>query len=142
MNILKRLSKKADKIRVTDAISHQHSANDDTIPNDYIFVKAGLRGKMLKIDLDDIDLVEAMNNYVAFHRGTQKTLAYLTLKKLEERLPNSQFMRVHKSYIVALRQISSMENNELILKKFPKRIPIGAIYKEAFLERVKSKLMS
>lgn len=58
---------------------------------------------MLKIDLDDIDFVEGMNNYVAFHRGPQKTLAYLTMKELEDRLPNSQFMRVHKSYIVALR---------------------------------------
>jgi DNA-binding LytR/AlgR family response regulator len=128
--------------RVTDAIAHQPCSNTDAIPNDYIFVKAGQRGKMLKIDLDDIDFVEAMNNYVAFHRGTQKTLAYLSLKELEERLPNSQFMRVHKSFIVALMQISSMENNELVLKKLPKRIPIGANYKDAFMERMKNKLMS
>ncbi|OJW31497.1 MAG: hypothetical protein BGO54_13625 [Sphingobacteriales bacterium 46-32] len=128
--------------RVTDAVAHQPCSNPEAIPNDYIFVKAGQRGKMLKIDLDDIDFVEGMNNYVAFHRGQQKTLAYLTMKELEERLPNSQFMRVHKSYIVALKQISSMENNELILKKLPKRIPIGANYKDAFMERMKNKLMS
>lgn len=128
--------------RVTDVVTHQPCSNPDAIPNDYIFVKAGQRGKMLKIDLDDIDFVEGMNNYVAFHRGPQKTLAYLTMKELEERLPNSQFMRVHKSYIVALKQISSMENNELILKKLPKRIPIGANYKDAFMERMKNKLMS
>lgn len=124
------------------AMAAQPSICVEAIPNDYIFVKAGLRGKMLKIDIDDIDFVEAMNNYVAFHRGTQKTLAYLTLKELEERLPSSQFMRVQKSFIVALKQISSMENNELILKKLPTRIPIGANYKEAFMERMKSKLMS
>lgn len=69
-------------------------------------------------------------------------LAYLTLMELEDRLPNSQFMRVHKSFIVALKQISSLENNELILKKLPRRIPIGANYKEAFMERMKNKLMS
>lgn len=128
--------------RVMDVLAHQPGANNDAIPNDYIFVKAGQRGKMLKIDLDDIDFVEGMSNYIAFHRGTQKTLAYLTMKELEERLPGSQFMRVHKSYIVALKQISLMENNELILKKLSKRIPIGANYKDAFMEKMKNKLMS
>jgi DNA-binding LytR/AlgR family response regulator len=127
--------------RVTNALSHQLQTNTEAIPNDYIFVKAGQRGKMLKIDIDDIDLVEGMGNYVTFHRGTQTTMVYLTMKEIEERLPVSQFMRVHKSYIVALKQISSMENNELILKKPLKRIPIGANYKEAFMERMRGKLM-
>ncbi len=75
--------------RLSDIMSHQLPSNAEAIPNDYIFVKAGLKGKMLKIDLDDIDFVEGMSNYVAFHRGTQKTLAYLTLKELEERLPGN-----------------------------------------------------
>lgn len=127
--------------RINDVISHQQCADSEAIPNDYIFVKAGQRGKMLKIDLDDIDFVEGMNNYVAFHRGSQKTLAYLTMKELEERLPGSQFIRVHKSFIVALKQISLMENNELALKKLSKRIPIGANYKDAFIERMKNRLM-
>ena len=127
--------------RVSDIVLNQPASNSTVIPGDYIFVKAGQRGKMLKIDLDDIDFVEAMNNYVAFQRGTQKTMAYLTMKELEERLPNSQFMRVHKSYIVALKQIASVENNQLLLKKTLKRIPLGANYKEAFMERMKNKLM-
>jgi DNA-binding LytR/AlgR family response regulator len=128
--------------RVTDIMAHRPHSAADAIPNDYIFVKAGTRGKMLKIDFDDIDFVEARNNYVAFHRGITKTLVYLSLKELEERLPVSQFMRVHKSYIISLKEISSMENNELVLKKLPRRIPIGANYKEAFMEKMRSKLMS
>lgn len=127
--------------RVTDSIAQQPSVFTEALLNDYIFVKAGQRGKMLKIDLDDIDYVEAMNNYIAFHRGSQKTLAYLTMKELEERLPSGSFMRIHKSYIVALKQISSMENNELILKKISTRIPIGANYKEIFMKRMEQKLM-
>lgn len=127
--------------RVTDSIAQQPSVFTEALLNDYIFVKAGQRGKMLKIDLDDIDYVEAMNNYIAFHRGNQKTLAYLTMKELEERLPSGSFMRIHKSYIVALKQISSMENNELILKKISTRIPIGANYKEIFMKRMEQKLM-
>lgn len=128
--------------RVTDVLAHRSPSAHDAIPHDYIFVKAGQRGKMLKIDLDDIDFVEGMNNYVAFHRGKTKTLAYLTMKELEDRLPASQFMRVHKSYIVAIKEIALMENNELILKKTSKHIPIGANYKEAFMEKMKNRLMS
>jgi DNA-binding LytR/AlgR family response regulator len=127
--------------RVSDVIAQQPSVFTEALINDYIFVKAGQRGKMLKIDLDDIDYVEAMNNYIAFHRGPQKTLVYLTLKELEERLPTSNFMRIHKSYIVALKQISSMENNELVLKKSGGRIPIGANYKDIFMKRMEQKLM-
>lgn len=128
--------------RVTDVLAHKSPSAQEAIPHDYIFVKAGQRGKMLKIDLDDIDYLEGMNNYVAFHRGAQKTLAYLTMKELEERLPGSQFIRVHKSYIVAIKEIALMENNELILKKKSKHIPIGANYKEAFMEKMKTRLMS
>ncbi len=126
---------------MADVLSLQPSVFEEAIPNDYLFVNAGLKGKMLKIDLDDIDLVEGMNNYVAFHCSGTKTLAYLTLRELEDRLPTSQFMRVHKSYIVCLKLISLMENNELVLKKLAKRIPIGANYKEAFLEKMKGKRM-
>ena len=96
---------------------------------------------MLKIDLDDIDYVQALNNYIAFYSGTQKTLAYITMKELEERLPSGNFMRIHKSYLVALRQISYIENNELILKKIPFRLPIGANYKEIFMKRMEQKLI-
>ena len=127
--------------RLTDLIAHQPSVYPEALANDYIFVKAGQRGKMLKIDFDDVDYVEAMNNYIAFHRGSQKTLAYLTMKELEERLPTSDFMRVHKSFIVALKQIALMENNELILKKNSCRIPIGANYKEIFMKRMRDKLI-
>ena len=127
--------------RVADVLTHQPSVFTEALPNDYIFVKAGQRGKMLKIDLDDIDYVEAMNNYIAFHRGPQKTLVYLTMKELEERLPTSDFMRIHKSYIIALKQISSIENNELVLKKSQCRIPIGANYKELFMRRMENKLL-
>jgi DNA-binding LytR/AlgR family response regulator len=127
--------------RLTDLINHQPASNTEALPNDYIFIKAGQRGKMLKIDFDDIDYVEAMSNYIAFHRGSQKTLAYLTMKELEERLPASDFMRIHKSYIVSLKQIALMENNELILKKNSHRIPIGANYKEAFMTRMQDKLI-
>jgi two-component system, LytTR family, response regulator len=127
--------------RVTDNIAQQPSVFTEALANDYIFVKTGQKGKMLKIDLDDIDYVQAMNNYIAFHTGGQKILAHLTMRELEERLPSASFIRVHKSYIVALKQISSVENYELILKKIRLRIPIGTNYREIFMKRMEQKLM-
>lgn len=108
---------------------------------DYIYIKMGQRGKLMKIELCDIDYVQGKNNYVGFYHGKHKTLAYLTMKELEERLPEHLFMRVHKSYIVSLQKIVQMENNELVLKSNV-RIPMSANYKEVFLERMRSRLMS
>jgi two-component system LytT family response regulator len=109
--------------------------------DDYIFVKTEQKGKMLKINLHDIDYVEGMGNYVAFHCGKQKILANLTLKELEQRLPRSQYLRVHKSFIVALRLITSIDNSLLALKGREERIPLSDSYKDIFLEYMKDKMM-
>lgn len=113
----------------------------EVIPHDYFYVKAEHKGKMIKIDLDDIDYIESRSNYVAFHRGKTVTMAYLTMKDLELKLPPSQFTRVHKSYIVALNRIMAFENGSLALKDRTSMIPLGTNYKDAFMEKMKGKLM-
>lgn len=128
--------------RVADALASRPTVTEEAIPDDYIYVKAGQRDKLLRVDLNDIDLVESQDHYIGFYLGDRKIMAYLTLKKIEERLPSSQFMRVHRSYIVALKQISSLNNGELVLKRCSMRVPLGAIYREAFMKRMKDKLMT
>ncbi len=113
----------------------------ELIADDYILVKEGERGRMQKVDIDDIIYAKAMSNYVCIHSLPRKVIAYLSLKDLEDRLPASNFVRVHRSYIVAIKQILTLCNNELILKKSEVRVPIGANYKEAFLEKLKDKLL-
>ncbi len=126
--------------KVNDAITG-HSTPVEAIKDDYILVKHGDRGKLQKIDIDDIVYIQAMNNYVSFHCPPQKTLAYLSLKELEYRLPSCGFIRVHKSYIVSVKYIKAVDNNEIIMKREDKRIPIGANYKESFLEKLKGNLI-
>lgn len=111
------------------------------IADDYIFVQSGQKGKYVKIDLDEIQYIESDNNYVVFHQITGKTLVYLSLKELEERLPQSQFIRVHRSYIVPIKQILSLQNNELLLRGCKTPIPLGGHYKEIFYEKMSGKLM-
>ena len=127
--------------RVADMMSAKSTIVPEAIPDDYLFVKTEHKGKMIKIDMQDIDFVEALRNYVAFYRGKQKTLAYISMKELENRLPKSQFIRVHKSFIVAIKQVSSMEYSELILKNTSRHIPIGNNYKALFMDLLKDKLL-
>ncbi len=126
--------------KVNDAITGR-STPVEAIKDDYILVKHGDRGKLHKIDIDDIVYMQAMNNYVQFFCPPKKILAYLSLKELEDRLPASGFIRVHKSFIVSIKYIQAVDNNEIIMKKESIRIPIGANYKEAFLERIRGKLI-
>ena len=106
-----------------------------------IFIKADQKGKMIKLNFDELVLVEGMKNYVAFHQGKTKILCHLTLKEVEDGLPSTRFIRVHKSYIVSLKQIIAIENNQLILAGRDERIPISETYKESFLERMKNNLL-
>ena len=113
-------------------------ASDD---DDYIFVKTESKGKLLKINLDDIDYIEAMKNYVAFHCGGTKTLVYASMKEIEDRLPSRQFIRVHKSFIIRIDRISGIEGNCVMLKGIKTDVMIGENYKNALMERVRGKLL-
>jgi DNA-binding LytR/AlgR family response regulator len=109
--------------------------------DDYIFVKTELKGKLLKINLNEIDYIEGMKNYVAIYRGGQKTLVLTSMKELEERLPQKQFMRVHKSFIIPLAKITGIEGNLLRIKDVLADIQIGESYKAELMELIKNKMI-
>lgn len=113
----------------------------EEIPDDYILVKQGDRGKLFKIDIDDIRWVKAWNNYVQFYCNEKKITAYASLKELETRLPATSFIRVHKSYIVAVKQIQMLEGNLIAMKGDGHKIPIGGNYKASFLDKIIGKLI-
>lgn len=113
----------------------------ELIEDDYIFVKTELKGKLLKINLDDIDYIEGMKNYVAIYRGGQKTMVLTSMKELEERLPQKQFMRVHKSFIIPLAKITGIEGNLLRIKDVSADIQIGENYKAELMELIKNKMI-
>lgn len=110
--------------------------------NDYIFVKTEQKGKMVKIDLDDIDFIEAMNNYIAFYRGASKTLVYSTMKEIESHLPINKFLRIHKSYIISTTKITSVDNNCVTLKNRSEHIPISLTYKANFMKVLAKKVLN
>jgi DNA-binding LytR/AlgR family response regulator len=91
---------------------------------DYFFIKSGYQ--QIKVKYDEILYVEAAGNYMCFFTPTSKILSRLTIKEVLELLPQTQFMRVHKSYIVALPHIQRIEHNHIFIRQ--SKIPIGANY--------------
>jgi two-component system LytT family response regulator len=118
---------------VQKAVEQLHAneipSQQEGIEDDYIFVKTEAKGKLLKINLSDIDFIESMKNYVAIHRSGQKTLVYTSMKELEERLPKKQFIRVHKSFIIPVSRITGIEGNLVRLKNTTAEILLGENYK-------------
>jgi DNA-binding LytR/AlgR family response regulator len=99
---------------------------------DYFFVKSN--GKFERVAFKEILFVESMQNYVLIHLPGQKLIVYMTLAGLESQLPSDKFMKVHKSFIVALEHVKSIENNEIIIRQ--SRIPISRTLKDDVLKRI------
>lgn len=126
---------------VQKAVTHTETAPQVQEEDDYVFVKTESKGKYLKINLADIAYIEGMKNYVAIHAGGKKTLVLTSMKELEERLPRQQFMRVHKSFIIAINRITGIEGNHVLLKDVNAEVLIGDSYKAELMELVKNKMI-
>lgn len=113
----------------------------ENFEDDYIFVKTETKGKMLKVNLVDIEHIEGMKNYVAIYHNGIKTIALLNMRDLEERLPAKYFMRIHKSFIVAINKITAIEGNTVLLGKNKAQVQLGETYKAEFMKVMKEKLM-
>jgi DNA-binding LytR/AlgR family response regulator len=135
-----RFLKAVNKVEPVDAKIRKNETHN--IANDYIFVQTEHKGKMVKINLDDIDYIEAMSNYMAFHIGKTRTLVYSSMKEVEEYLPGNLFMRIHKSYIIAINKIASFDKNRILLKNRTESLPLTGTYKSAFMQVLNNKLLN
>ncbi len=99
---------------------------------DYFFIKA--ENKLVKLFFDEILVAEALQNYVVIHTVGKKYITYLTFKSVEEYLPSHQFIKTHKSYIVAADKIESIEANDIKIGQH--HIPISRNLKEEVMEKL------
>lgn len=97
---------------------------------DSLIVKSGY--KLYKINYSDLLYVEGQREYVTFHTTKQRITTLYSLKDLEENLPSSQFLRIHKSFIVSIRHIELIDKN--ILHIAGQKLPIGGSYKEGLMK--------
>lgn len=105
---------------------------DNAVSASSIFVKSGYR--IEKIDFDTILYIENQKDYVKFHLENIKepVSSLMSMQSLEEKLPDKQFMRVHRSFIVNLYKIKTIERNCIVFGK--EYIPISESYKVKFME--------
>lgn len=101
-------------------------------PNEYLFVKTEYR--LQKIRYDEILYFKGLSDYVMIQTKSGKILTLQKMKDFERNLPDSSFLRVHKSYIVSLPEIEFVERNRICIQG--EYLPIGATYKEAFLTKI------
>lgn len=99
---------------------------------DYFFIKAD--NKLVKINYDDILFVEALQNYVSVNTKEKKYITYLTFKAVEDHLPTGRFLKIHKSYIVSVAKIDSIEGN--MVRVGSHELPISRSSKEEVLEKI------
>lgn len=99
----------------------------------YVFVKDGY--DWVRINLDELLYVESDGNYLTFQEGNKKILTRMTIGEAMELLPLTAFMRVHKSYIIALSRIEKIERHQLTIGKV--QVPLSDSYRDELLERVK-----
>lgn len=135
-----RFFKATNKAKEFHALKNQkaESPNQNLEP-DFLFIKC--ESKYEKILIDEILFVQALQNYVIIYTTKGKYMTLLPLKTVEEYLDSNKFLRVHKSYLVAISKIESIENSEITIQAHP--IPLSRNLREQIIEIVvKSKLLS
>ena len=103
-----------------------------TVQRQEFFVRSD--SKMVRISYQSILYVEALADYVIIQTTNKKHIVHFTMKGIANRLPEDFFLRTHRSYIVNLDKIEALEDNSILIGE--KYIPIGASYKDAFLDRL------
>lgn len=125
-----RLLQAVEKARETLARSNSEIKS---MEQDYLFIRDN--GILKKIKLDDILYVEAMGDYIKIYTQAKVYIVHTTLKAFEENAAAGKFMRVHRSYIVALDKIETIENGVLNIMNTP--IPVAESYRSQLIRKIK-----
>ena len=133
LNVLDYLLKPITFERFQQAIEKAKDYFQISNQGETLIIKSGY--DLHKIRLDEILFIEGSSEYVTFHTSEKRIMSYQTLKSLELSLPNQQFMRVHRSYIINKIKVNALKNKELLIGNF--KIPVS----ETYLEEVRKYLL-
>lgn len=132
------LIKPVSPARFIQAIEHARELQQAPIrelqdaDHEFMFIRDS--GILKRIKLDEILYLEAMGDYVKLHTAQKFHAVHSTLKAIEERLPANRFMRVHRSYIVSLDKIDSIEDGAIIISR--NTVPVADAYRSALNGRL------
>lgn len=100
---------------VSKTVESINSESEETTSGNDLYVNIDRR--LIKIDIPSIYLVEAKGDYIHVKTETQNYTVHSTLKKIEEKLPDSLFLKIHRSYIINVQKIIDIEDNSVLIKK-------------------------
>jgi DNA-binding LytR/AlgR family response regulator len=110
-----------------------HEDTNSESSNQFIYLNADKT--IHKIYLKDIDYIESFREYIKVHTTQKTVLTKLPISKIEEKLKDSNFVRVHKSFIVSLNKIDTFNSRVITIREI--EIPIGRTYKEKIMQDLK-----
>lgn len=102
-------------------ISKQKRVNVDVAGNDHLFIRDG--GMLRRVMMDDIDFLEAKGDYVKVFARQRFHVVHMTFSNMANRLPNDRFLRVHRSYIIAINKVERIEEGDIMINNRP--IPVA-----------------
>jgi DNA-binding LytR/AlgR family response regulator len=108
--------------------------NKDEKSKDILFVKSNSR--LVKVHLKDIFFVEALKDYVIINTQSARYTIHSTMKDLDKKLGNQEFARIHRSFIVRLDKIQSIDPQNVILEHEKKVIPVGGSYRDELMQKL------
>jgi DNA-binding LytR/AlgR family response regulator len=112
--------------------SAEKNSQGKGLDSNYILLHAD--HKIYKVNLNDIQYIEGLKEYVSYFTREKRIIVLQSLKSIEETLPSNKFIRVHRSYIVPIEKIKTLDGNQVQIGD--KLIPIGRSYKDDVLKRV------
>jgi DNA-binding LytR/AlgR family response regulator len=110
--------------------------NKEKEGDDFIFIKSN--NKLVKLEMNEIYFIEALKDYVVINTNDTRYTIHSTMKDIEVKLGTEDFIRVHRSFIVRLDKITSIDFPNLQLGNDRKLIPIGGSYREELTNRIKT----
>jgi|SRR3569833_71991 len=116
-------------------VKQEQSAQQNDFLSDFIFVKT--EHKIQKVYLNDILFIEGLKDYISIFTSAERIITLQNMKKMEDALPEKHFIRVHKSYIVSINKIDSIERSRIFIGD--KVIPVGDTYRDEFFKIVDGK---
>jgi DNA-binding LytR/AlgR family response regulator len=132
LNVVDYLVKPITLARLFKALAKVKRPDQVSVEQDYLFVKKD--SVLIKVPIKDILWIEALGDYVTLHTRNERFILHVTLKSVESKLPASKFVRVHRSYIVHLDNIRTIEDTTIYINEVS--IPIGALYKDSLIKRL------
>jgi DNA-binding LytR/AlgR family response regulator len=129
---LKSIQKAENFVKTTNSSSTTVSKTEKELPKKELYINIDRR--LIKIDFEKIYLIEAKGDYILIKTDDKNYTVHSTLKKIEDKLPESLFLKVHRSYIINIKKIIDIEDNSVLIAKDV--IPISRSNRPELMKRL------